>query len=150
MIAEVVARRQHTFEKTLVNEPVADGEALALQREALSAFADDVYLHQCVVRTGGALTRFIDLPDALTSETAGALGSEWRVHFHVPLFRAELGAFESTRSDLPPLLAALHDEAEVPHLEVETYTWGVLPAEFRDRPVTDAIVRELQWVRSQL
>ena len=49
-----------------------------------------------------------------------------------------------------PLLAALRGEAEVPHLEVETYTWDVLPAELRDRPVTDAIVRELEWVRAQL
>jgi sugar phosphate isomerase/epimerase len=125
-------------------------EADPTRLAALAAFANDVYLHQPVVRNGDALTRFLDLPDALASDAGAQPGSEWRVHFHVPIFHPQLGVFESTQSDLPPLLAALRAEAAVPHLEVETYTWDVLPAVFRDLPVTDAIVRELQWVRSHL
>jgi hypothetical protein len=37
-----------------------------------------------------------------------------------------------------------------PYLEVETYTWDVLPAEYKTMNVADAIARELNWVRSQV
>jgi len=116
----------------------------AKKLEALRAFDDGVYLHQTVVRTGaGALVRFVDLPAAF--EAAAALGadSEWRVHFHVPVFESELGAFSSTQSDVRELL--LGAPALASHLEVETYTFDVLPAEYRTASVTEAIARELEW-----
>jgi hypothetical protein len=36
------------------------------------------------------------------------------------------------------------------HLEVETYTWDVLPEEFRGAPVDEAIARELTWTLEAL
>jgi sugar phosphate isomerase/epimerase len=117
------------------------------RRAALAAFANDVYLHQVVMRDGDALERLVDLPDALATPVRS--DSEWRVHFHVPIFHHELGPFESTQSELLPLLQALRAESDIPHLEVETYTWDVLPAELRNVPVTEAVVRELQWVLAQ-
>jgi hypothetical protein len=36
------------------------------------------------------------------------------------------------------------------HLEVETYTWDVLPAEFRQHDVADGIAKEIAWVSQQL
>jgi sugar phosphate isomerase/epimerase len=110
----------------------------------LRAFDDGVYLHQTVVRTGaGALVRFVDLPAAL--EAAATLGadSEWRVHFHVPVFESALGAFSSTQADVIELLSEADELA--PHLEVETYTFDVLPAAFRGASVTEAVARELAW-----
>jgi sugar phosphate isomerase/epimerase len=115
---------------------------------ALRAFADGVYLHQTVVRRGGTLQRYLDLPDAL--DAPDAVGAEWRVHFHVPIFLRELGAFESTQADLLPLLNELATVHDCPHLEVETYTWDVLPEEFRNVPVEAAIARELLFVREAL
>ena len=35
-------------------------------------------------------------------------------------------------------------------LEVETYTWDVLPPELRRESVTDSIIREIQWLEAQL
>jgi len=120
--------------------PSATPEAL----ERLRAFADGVYLHQTVVKSGRELRRFLDLPEALA---AGAEpGAEWRVHFHVPIFMGELGVFESTQPDLLPLLAELAHASSCPHLEVETYTWDVLPEEFRNVPIEQAIARELGFV----
>jgi sugar phosphate isomerase/epimerase len=124
--------------------PQANPEALA----ALAAFGNEVYLHQTVIRSGGHLTRFLDLPQALESRSAP--DSEWRVHFHVPIFLRELGAFESTRDDLLPLLAELATTPDPPHLEVETYTWDVLPERFRDVPIEEAIARELRFVKDTL
>lgn len=116
--------------------------------EHLRAFADNVYLHQTVVHHGGEVTRYLDLPQALAS--APRTDAEWRVHFHVPIFMRELGPFQSTQDDLLPLLAELAILPECPHLEVETYTWDVLPEEFRNVPIEDAIVRELRFVQDEL
>jgi hypothetical protein len=117
------------------------------RREALRRFAEDVYLHQVVVRTGSTLTRFDDLPEALA---ASPDGDEWRVHFHVPLFRETLGPFENTQAFLRDLLAQHARDPVSAHLEVETYTWDVLPEEFRREDVADAVTRELDWVRERL
>jgi sugar phosphate isomerase/epimerase len=123
--------------------PEATPERLA----ALAAFGNEVYLHQTVVRVDDQLHRFLDLPDALGS--AQPVESEWRVHFHVPIF-LQLGLFESTQADLLPLLAELAHLPDCPHLEVETYTWDVLPERFRDVPIEEAVARELRFVTDTL
>jgi len=117
--------------------------------DALGPYADDVYLHQVVTRHGDALTRFLDLPDALDSEGARS-ADEWRVHFHVPVFLPDLGAFDNTQPFLRELLAAHRRQPISPHLEVETYTWGVLPEALRQADVADDIARELSWVIEEL
>jgi len=116
--------------------------------DALRAFADGVYLHQTVVQKDGQLHRFVDLPEALAS--APIDDAEWRVHFHVPIFLRDLGAFQSTQTDLVPLLNELAKVEDCPHLEVETYTWDVLPEEFRNVPIDQAIARELRFVLDTL
>jgi sugar phosphate isomerase/epimerase len=123
-------------------------EATPERLQALAAFGNEVYLHQTVVRSGDQLLRFLDLPDALASSQP--VTSEWRVHFHVPIFLRELGLFESTQADLLPLLAELAHVRDCPHLEVETYTWDVLPEAFRDVPIERAIARELRFVTDVL
>jgi sugar phosphate isomerase/epimerase len=115
---------------------------------ALAAFQNEVYLNQTVVRAGDQLRHFLDLPDALASDQPP--DSEWRVHFHVPIFMQQLGLFESTQPDLLPLLAELARVPDCPHLEVETYTWDVLPEAFRNVPIEEAIARELVFVTDTL
>lgn len=119
--------------------------------DALRPFAEGVYLHQVVERRGGALTRFVDLPDALEAVGKGGNGPrEWRIHFHVPLFRRELGRFANTQDDLREVLGLLRREEFSQHLEVETYTWEVLPEEYRREDIVTAVGRELAWVLEQL
>jgi sugar phosphate isomerase/epimerase len=119
----------------------------AAARAELARFAEDVYLHQVVARgDDGTLARYLDLPEALADRDAPT--AEWRVHFHVPIFRAALGAFTSTQPYLAELLAMR--ELVSTHLEVETYTWDVLPPELRGEPVEDAIARELRWVLERI
>jgi hypothetical protein len=116
--------------------------------DALRSFQDEVYLHQVVARDeAGSLVRFLDLEEALLSARDRAF-SELRVHFHVPIFEAELAPFSSTQDDLVELLRG--KGALAPHLEVETYTFGVLPERFRSLSVTSAIARELEWVIARL
>lgn len=116
----------------------------------LASFDEPVYLHQVVGRTAeGGLVRYGDLPEAL-ADIHAAQGAEWRVHFHVPIFLAEMRDFSTTQDFLREVLA-LHRAAPIsPHLEVETYTWDVLPEPYRGTPVAAAIARELRWVEERL
>lgn len=126
-----------------------DGAAM---RAALGPFADDTYLHQVVERCADRLVKYTDLPDALAgaSATGSAGGCEWRVHFHVPVFLASMKDFETTQPYLASVLDLLKRERVCPYLEVETYTWDVLPPEYRTVDVTTAIARELTWTKAQL
>jgi sugar phosphate isomerase/epimerase len=118
--------------------------------ELLKPFDDAIYLHQTVANSNGNLTRHIDLQQAFDAHTAGASAEEWRVHFHVPIFLDDLGEFATTQNFIREILAIHRKKPISNHLEVETYTWNVLPLEYRNVDVIDAIVRELNWVREQL
>ena len=118
---------------------------------ALEPFAEGTYLHQVVERSQGATCRYVDLPDAMGKASAETVHSaEWRVHFHVPIFLGTMEAFGTTQPELAATLEALERHAVCPYLEVETYTWDVLPPEYRTSDVCTAIARELSWVRRQL
>ena len=116
----------------------------------LEEFADTTYLHQVVARTqGGGLLSYPDLPQAITQLNATE-DLEWRVHFHVPIFLENYGTFQSTQEDIVEVLKLVKaDPSITQHLEVETYTWEVLP-EDTHLTLGEAISRELAWVREQL
>lgn len=121
--------------------------------ELLRPFDDGVYLHQVVERNGdGRLRRYADLDEAFAAlaETGPAGEREWRVHFHVPVFRDDIGAFATTQDYLRAVLARQRREPVARQLEVETYTWGVLPASERQGDPAAEIAREMQWVRREL
>lgn len=118
----------------------------ALARDALMRFTEDTYLHQVVKRSNGSLTRYVDLPDALAEDD----DAEWRVHFHVPIFLRSLGALDTTQPDLERVLDLVKQRKDRPCLEVETYTWNVLPAQYRTTEMSEAIARELKWTRDRL
>jgi sugar phosphate isomerase/epimerase len=119
----------------------------ASDADLLRPFAEDTYLHQVVAKHGNTLQRHVDLPDALG---AAPSTDDWRVHFHVPLFLERIGALQTTQPFVSAFLKSLTANPVCDQLEVETYTWDVLPAEHRRLDVAEAIARELDWVRSQL
>lgn len=118
--------------------------------DLLRPFDDEVYLHQVVERGAKGLTRHVDLAQAFAGLDSKAGEREWRVHFHVPVFLADFGAFGSTQDFVAAILDRHRARPISQHLEVETYTWGVLPERYRTGGVVDAIVRELDWVVRQL
>jgi hypothetical protein len=123
-------------------------------REALKAFLDDVYLHQVVVCRGDG-QRFIywDLDQALADEPEESAGdgTEWRIHFHVPLHSPPTEIFDNTSDHIGGVLDLLAANPGVcPHLEMETYTWEVLPEELRERDVVDQLTAEYEWTLANL
>ncbi len=117
---------------------------------ALKQFDDPVYLHQVVEEGPAGIRRYADLPEALATVTGKADGREWRVHCHVPIFMDNLGAFSSTRSFISDVLGIHRQHPVSAHLEVETYTWNVLPEHLRAGGMELAIARELNWVKEVL
>ena len=118
--------------------------------DAVMRYNDGVYLHQSIVRRGDSLSRHVDLPDAVTAFGEGQADGEWRIHCHVPVFLADLGEISSTRSDLVATLAALRQRTRSSHLEVETYTWDVLPDNVRTGSKSADIAREIAFCRQEL
>ncbi len=75
------------------------------------------------------------------------------MHFHVPLHAEPRPPLSTTRDVLLTSLRALvgGDTARTHHLEVETYTWDVLPAGHRaERGLAAGIAAELAWTRDHL
>jgi hypothetical protein len=90
------------------------------------------------------------LPQAFEALADSRDAREWRVHFHVPIFIEHLGAFTSTQFFVREFLALHRAQPVSQHLEVETYTWDVLPERYRRDGVVGGIVSELDWVKRQL
>lgn len=120
--------------------------------EELREYADSVYLTQTVERRNGQLTRFVNLEDAFAAYEADPGGErEWRIHFHVPVFLEQLGPhFRTTRFAIEEALAFHRRRPLSAQLEIETYTWDVLPEHLKSGDIVDYVARELEWVRSQL
>jgi hypothetical protein len=116
-------------------------EALA----ALAAFADDTYLHQVVSRAAdGKLTRHKDLDVALAGPKSPA--EEWRIHFHIPLHSPPAAWFDNTTDHLLGVLDVLQADPHLcSHLEMETYTWEVMPPELKSRSVVAQLASEYDW-----
>jgi sugar phosphate isomerase/epimerase len=123
-------------------------------RAALASFAEERFLHQTRERLGDRTEGRDDLPDALAGPRPLPARGPWRVHFHLPLHAEPHPPLRATGAELLSCLDTLFgDRTVTDHVEVETYTWGVLPAEAR--PVDDAglaagIAKELTWVRDAL
>lgn len=118
--------------------------------QQLMAFDDDVYLHQIVERIGKKLNRYDDIKDAVANYKDDTSIREWRIHFHVPIFRDTLSVFQTSQSFLQVILAEHLKSPLTQHLEIETYTWSVLPKQYQDQNVTDLITKEFIWVKNRL
>jgi hypothetical protein len=118
---------------------------------ALKSFAEPVYLHQTKARTrDGVIHSWPDLPLALDEVGVHPDIEEIRVHFHVPLFFEGTGIVESTAGTLAPAFFAELRKGATSHVEIETYTFDVLPPEVHPGDMVKSIAREFQWVREHI
>lgn len=114
--------------------------------EALKSYDEPTYLHQVTQQTPHGIRTFKDL-GVLFREKPNF--EELRAHFHVPVFLDTFGVLASTQEDIKTVLEQLDQIPECRHLEVETYTWDVLPDALK-APISDSISRELEWVLDQI
>lgn len=126
--------------------PDAHGQARLTDR--LRPFDDATYLHQVIARRSDRLEHFPDLGDAIAA-CRGDCGSEWRIHFHVPLFTRDYDGLESTQDYVRTVIDAARARRVTTHLEIETYTWDVLPGALKI-DLLESIAREYVWVVERL
>jgi sugar phosphate isomerase/epimerase len=118
--------------------------------DTLARYADSIYLTQTVEKKDGRMTRFLNLEDAFKAWQADPGPREWRTHFHVPVFLDDLGEFKTTRFAIEDALKCHKAQPLSRQLEIETYTWDVLPESLKTGDIVDYVCREIDWVRSQL
>lgn len=145
-----IERAGITIAKLQLSSAIRVANAGEATEPLLAPFDDGIYLHQTVERRSGRLTRYADLPEAFAALRRGEAGGEWRVHCHVPVFLDRFEGLSSTQNVLKDTLALCRKREVSPHLEIETYTWNVLPPALRNGDLSADIAREVRWVRSQL
>jgi hypothetical protein len=124
-----------------VNLPT-DIEKRNILKQKLQPFVDSTYLHQAIARFSDKIQRYSDLDVALAN-FEGA--EEWRVHFHVPIFIRDFDGLQSTQDDIINVLDLLEAQNFCNHLEIETYTWEVLPPALK-LDLLASIQREYEWL----
>jgi len=148
-LTELLAHNVAVAKVQISAAPVFDCSDAGL--EAAETFVDSCYLHQCCIRCpDSSLIRFPDLPEALEAARSLPCDAEFRTHFHIPLVAAGGAGFTSTRNDLSDRFWKLVQGMAGTHVEVETYSFGVLPPALRALTVEESIARELQWTRARL
>lgn len=122
----------------------------------LQSFTEPRYLHQTSVqRQNGDITFYADLGEAIASEQSSGI-QEWRVHYHVPLQLSEINkeGLGTTQFANEAVFRFLQNNPDLkPHLEIETYTWNVLPKEIRpsdDDTLVKGIEAEISYVKNAL
>jgi hypothetical protein len=140
------------FSSALKVEPTTEARA------ALKSFVDPVYFHQVIARLpgrktegldSGGLTAYLDLDEAL--KAGNQAEEEWRIHYHVPLHCRPSPPFDTTSDHLIGVMDLLRDNPKLcSHIEMETYTWEVLPPALKERSVVDQLVAEYEWTLNQM
>ena len=118
----------------------------------LAAMDEPTYFHQTFLLKGEAVERHGDIAEGVAAARAsqGAV-REVRSHFHVPLHAGDLGdGLRTTAPELRKLMDALvSDPAACDQLEIETYTWEVLPPGMRAPSVETQVGAEVEWVLAE-
>jgi hypothetical protein len=123
-------------------------------RKTLQSFVEEVYLHQVVVgKEGKVIRRHKDLDIALGNENdpMEEQGDEWRIHFHVPLHSSPKEPLGDTKNHVLDTMDWLaRNPTACRHLEMETYTWEVLPSELQSLEVVEQVAKEYEWTLNVL
>jgi len=114
--------------------------------ESLAQFDEPTYLHQVTENTKQGVKTYNDLPTILKNKTDV---SELRAHFHVPIFLESFEELYSTQDHILKVITILRENVISEHLEVETYTWDVLPGSLK-KELSESIIREMSWLIDKL
>lgn len=128
--------------------PELEDERQALSR-TLTPFSRSPYLHQVrALRGDGAFYQYRDLSEALP-HLGEVPDRQWRLHFHMPLYAQGYEGLSSTQEETRRVLLLLKERHFCRHLELETYTWEVLPQAMR-LDLLDSLEREYRWTLKAL
>ncbi|WP_282163304.1 metabolite traffic protein EboE [Ulvibacterium marinum] len=113
---------------------------------SLARFDEPTYLHQVTEKKVGKVKTYNDLPIVLEQKSDF---TELRAHFHVPIFLERFDTLFSTQDHILKVIDYLKKHAVSEHLEIETYTWDVLPKALK-RELSESIIREINWLKDRM
>lgn len=113
---------------------------------SLAQFDEPTYLHQVTEKVRGKVVTYKDLAEVLEKRPKVP---ELRSHFHVPIFLEKYDNLFSTQDQIIKVLEYLKKDQFSDQLEIETYTWDVLPKNLKTE-LSNSIVRELEWLKSNI
>ncbi|MEE9424764.1 MAG: metabolite traffic protein EboE [Methylococcales bacterium] len=122
----------------------------------LSEFAESRYLHQVTGLTSSGDRIFCDDLELALNDQRFSMVNEWRIHFHVPVHKSNLGneSGATTSAEINTVFMFLSKNPQcLPHLELETYSWGVLPEQHRpnnDAELITGLQAELAFIEAAL
>lgn len=112
----------------------------------LSKFNEPTYLHQVTEQIGDSVKTYSDLPVVLTNK---GTHRELRAHYHVPIFLEKYGSLYSTQDHILKTMNYIQEHPVCEHLEIETYTWDVLPSDLKQE-LSESIIREIEWLKIRI
>ncbi|HEY7458722.1 MAG TPA: metabolite traffic protein EboE [Xanthobacteraceae bacterium] len=118
--------------------------------DTLKRYSKTIYLTQTIEKKDGKFTKYLNLEDAFAAWDKNPGPREWRTHIHVPVFLEDLGQFRTTRFAIADALKFHKQKPLSRQLEIETYTWDMLPDNLKTGDIVEYVCRELEWVRGQL
>jgi sugar phosphate isomerase/epimerase len=118
--------------------------------DTLKRYSKTIYLTQTIEKRDGKFTKYLNLEDAFAAWDKSPGPREWRTHIHVPVFLEDLGQFRTTRFAIADALKFHKRKPLSRQLEIETYTWDMLPDNLKTGDIVEYVCRELEWVRGQL
>ena len=95
--------------------------------DSLAQFDEPTYLHQVTVNSKEGVKTYNDLPIVLES----------------------FEELYSTQDHILKVISILKENLITEHLEVETYTWDVLPG-YLKKELSESIIREMNWLIDRL
>jgi sugar phosphate isomerase/epimerase len=119
--------------------------------DTLKRYAKTIYLTQTLEKRDGKIIKYLNVEDAIAAFEHDPHGKrEWRTHIHVPVFLDDLGQFRTTRFAIEDALRFHKQKPLSRQLEIETYTWDMLPDSLKTGDIVEYVSREIEWVRDQL
>src|SRR5256712_8115151 len=130
-------------------------EASARAQGRSPPFDEIRFLHQVRRRDRkGVIEGWTDPGPPLAARDGFPPPAAWPVPFHAPLhWEPEGHGLRTTAQDLLGLIPSVAATRPLPHLEVETYTWNVLPESIRprdDETLVEGIAREIEFAERAL
>lgn len=126
---------------TRYNDVAAATVACRHRLESRSMLKPAVQMHSGDHRTASASLQFAPVREP---------AMHWRVNYPTPVYLSETEHFPTTQAELAQVLQLQRISGFCRHLEVESYTWDVLPEGQRQQPLSESISSELDWVRQRL
>ncbi len=119
-------------------------------KDELAKFADEVYLHQTkIFKNNKIIAKFADLPHALAKADRNL---HWKIHYHIPLYVNKMPhGLIAEKHELETVLKKCKEKPEIcSNLEIETYTYDILPNNVKISPIEKSMAEEYSFIINKI